>query len=58
MLTTNDVVVLSFAPILFVIAKACDVSAAFHAALITGAPNLGSSMSPNGTPQNLYLFSF
>ena len=58
MFTTNDVAVLTIVPILIVIAKACDFSAAFPVVLITVAANLGSSMTPIGNPQNLYLFSF
>jgi Na+/H+ antiporter NhaD/arsenite permease-like protein len=58
MLTTNDVAVLTIVPILLVIAKACDVSAVFPAVMITVAANLGSSLTPIGNPQNLYLFSF
>ena len=58
MVTTNDVAVLTIVPILIVIAKACNFSAAFPVVLITVAANLGSSMTPIGNPQNLYLFSF
>lgn len=58
MLTTNDVAVLTVIPILIVIARVCDFSAAFPCVLITVAANLGSCMTPIGNPQNLYMYSF
>jgi Na+/H+ antiporter NhaD/arsenite permease-like protein len=58
MFTTNDVAVLTIIPILIVIAQSSGFSAAFPSVLVTVAANLGSSMTPFGNPQNLYLFSF
>lgn len=58
MFTTNDVAVLTVIPILIVLARECDFSAAFPCVLVTVAANLGSCMTPIGNPQNLYIFSF
>ena len=58
MFTTNDVAVLTVVPILITIARKCELSAAVPCVLVTVAANLGSSTTPIGNPQNLYLFSF
>lgn len=58
MFVTNDVSVLTLIPILIVIAQSSGLSAVFPSILIAVAANLGSSMTPFGNPQNLYLFSF
>ena len=58
MLVTNDVAVITVIPILIVLSKAYHFSAALPCVIITVAANLGSSITPIGNPQNLYLFSF
>ena len=58
MFTTNDVAVLTVIPILITIARTCNLSAVTPCVLVTVAANLGSSTTPFGNPQNLYLFSF
>lgn len=58
MFTTNDVAVLTVVPILITIARTCNLSAIVPCVLVTVAANLGSSTTPIGNPQNLYLFSF
>jgi Na+/H+ antiporter NhaD/arsenite permease-like protein len=58
MFTTNDVAIMTVIPILIIIAQTCGFSAAVPCVLITAAANLGSSTTPIGNPQNLYIFSF
>lgn len=58
MFTTNDVAVLTVVPILITITRTCNLSAVVPCVLVTVAANLGSSTTPFGNPQNLYLFSF
>lgn len=58
MFTTNDVAVLTIIPIMLIIAQTCGFSAAVPCVLVTVAANLGSSTTPVGNPQNLYIFSF
>ncbi|MBI4858542.1 MAG: anion permease [Acetobacterium woodii] len=58
MFTTNDVAVLTIVPILVVISRTCGFSITLPCVLITIAANLGSSTTPIGNPQNLYIFSF
>lgn len=58
MFTTNDVAILTVVPILIIIAQTCGFSAIVPCVLITVAANLGSSTTPIGNPQNLYIFSF
>lgn len=58
MFTTNDVAILTVIPILIIIAQTCGFSAVVPCVLVTAAANLGSSTTPIGNPQNLYIFSF
>lgn len=58
MFTTNDVAVLTIVPILIAISRTCGFSVALPCILTTIAANLGSSTTPIGNPQNLYIFSF
>ncbi|MDQ7096628.1 SLC13 family permease [Desulfosporosinus sp. PR] len=58
MFTTNDVAVLTIVPILVAISRTCGLSVTFPCVLTTIAANLGSSATPIGNPQNLYIFSF
>lgn len=58
MFITNDVAILTVIPILIAISRKCDLPIILPCILVTMAANLGSSMTPIGNPQNLYLFSF
>lgn len=58
MFTTNDVAVLTIVPIWVLIWRACKFSITLPCILTTIAANLGSSTTPVGNPQNLFLFSF
>ncbi len=59
MLITNDVALIAIVPLTLGILGACGLSAwsAFIVVLQTIAANIGSSLTPFGNPQNLYLFS-
>lgn len=58
MLLTNDVTLLAIVPILIIISRKSDYDIVIPCVLVTIAANLGSSMTPFGNPQNLFLFSF
>lgn len=58
MFTTNDVAVMTIIPILIAISRTSDFPIAIPCILTTIAANLGSSTTPIGNPQNLYIFSF
>lgn len=58
MFITNDVAILTVIPILIAISRKYDLPIILPCILVTMAANLGSSMTPIGNPQNLYLFSF
>lgn len=58
MLMTNDVALIAFVPIVLAILSVCGKLeyAAFIIVLQTLAANIGSSLTPIGNPQNLFLF--
>ena len=58
MVVTNDVALLTFVPITILIFKRINISCVDIIILETIAANLGSSVTPMGNPQNLFLFSF
>lgn len=60
MIITNDVALITFVPLTLTILKICDKTnySIMFIVLQTIAANLGSSLTPVGNPQNLYLFSF
>ena len=58
MIVTNDVALLTFVPITILIFKRINLSCVNIIILETIAANLGSSVTPMGNPQNLFLFSF
>lgn len=58
MLVTNDVGLLTFVPIALIICKQANINPIKVIILQTIAANLGSSVTPMGNPQNLYLFSY
>ena len=60
MFITNDVALITFVPLTLVVLKMANKTkyAVLFIVLQTIAANLGSSLTPVGNPQNLYLFSF
>ena len=60
MLITNDVALITFVPLTLTILKMSDKKEhiILFVVLQTIAANLGSSLTPVGNPQNLYLFSY
>ncbi|AGX43420.1 SLC13 family permease [Clostridium saccharobutylicum] len=58
MFITNDVALISFVPLTMIIAKKAGFNPMKIIILETLAANIGSSFTPMGNPQNLYLFSF
>lgn len=58
MLVTNDVALLTFVPLTILICEKAKHSACKLIILETLAANLGSSVTPMGNPQNLFLYSF
>ena len=58
MIVTNDVALLTFVPITILIFKRINLSCVNIIGLETIAANLGSSVTPMGNPQNLFLFSY
>jgi Na+/H+ antiporter NhaD/arsenite permease-like protein len=58
MFLTNDVALLTMVPILIAISRESNYSIIFPCVLATVAANLGSSVTPFGNPQNLFLYSF
>ncbi|WP_071395031.1 SLC13 family permease [Bacillus tuaregi] len=57
MFVTNDVALLTFVPLTLIISKKTDISLSETIILQTIAANIGSSLTPMGNPQNLFLFS-
>lgn len=58
MVITNDVALLTFVPLTIVVCQKRNISAGTLVVLETIAANLGSSLTPMGNPQNLFLYSF
>lgn len=58
MFITNDVALITFVPLTLIIAKKAKFNPIKTIILETLAANIGSSLTPMGNPQNLYLFSF
>lgn len=58
MLITNDVALITIVPITISIAKYAEFNPYKIIALEAIAANIGSSLTPFGNPQNLYLYSF
>ncbi|MGB9840353.1 SLC13 family permease [Thermovenabulum sp.] len=57
MLVTNDVALITFVPLSLIIAKKTKVDPAEIVIFQTLAANIGSSLTPMGNPQNLFLYS-
>lgn len=58
MFITNDIAIFTLIPILIVISKNVHYPLTFSCVLVTVAANLGSSITPIGNPQNLFMYSF
>lgn len=58
MLVTNDVALLTFVPLTLIISKKSDANFMTTVILQTLAANIGSSFTPMGNPQNLFLFKY
>lgn len=57
MLITNDVALITFVPLTIIISNKCKINVGNIIILETLAANIGSSLTPMGNPQNLYIFS-
>ena len=58
MIITNDVALITFVPLTIIIGKKANFSTLKIVILQTIAANLGSSFTPLGNPQNLFIYSF
>lgn len=58
MIVTNDVALLTFVPLSIVVAKKANINVLKIVIFQTLAANLGSSFTPMGNPQNLFIYSF
>ena len=57
MFLTNDVALITFIPLTIIIGKKSNFSTLKIVILETIAANLGSALTPMGSPQNIYLYS-
>ncbi|WP_160687836.1 SLC13 family permease [Clostridium sp. C2-6-12] len=58
MFITNDVALITFVPLTLIVANKAEFDPIKIIILETLAANIGSSLTPMGNPQNLYLYSF
>lgn len=58
MIVTNDVALITFVPLSIVISKKANIDILKIVIFQTLAANLGSSFTPMGNPQNLFIYSF
>lgn len=58
MIVTNDVTLITFVPLSIVIARKANINVLKIVIFQTLAANLGSSFTPMGNPQNLFIYSF
>ena len=58
MIVTNDVALLTFVPLSIVVSKKANLDVLKIVTFQTLAANLGSSFTPMGNPQNLFMYSF
>lgn len=58
MIITNDVALITFVPITIIIGKKAEINTLKIIVIQTLAANLGSSLTPMGNPQNLFLYSY
>ena len=57
-IVTNDVALITFVPLSIVIARKANINVLKIVVFQTLAANLGSSFTPMGNPQNLFIYSF
>lgn len=57
MLVTNDVALITFVPLTLILFRGNPKSCILTVIIQTAAANLGSSLTPVGNPQNLYLYT-
>lgn len=58
MIVTNDVALITFVPLSIVVGRKANINVLKVVILQTLAANLGSSFTPMGNPQNLFIYSF
>ncbi len=58
MFVTNDVSLITFVPLTLIIGKKAEIAKTETVILQTIAANIGSSLTPMGNPQNLFIFSY
>ncbi|PLS02398.1 SLC13 family permease [Neobacillus cucumis] len=58
MIVTNDVALLTFVPLALVISQKTNIPMMETVILQTIAANIGSSLTPMGNPQNLFIYSY
>ncbi|WML44429.1 SLC13 family permease [Neobacillus sp. PS3-40] len=58
MFVTNDVALITFVPLTLIISKKTHLNMIETIILQTIAANIGSSLTPMGNPQNLFIFSY
>lgn len=58
MIVTNDVALITFVPLTMIIGKKLSIDVLKIVVFQTLAANLGSSLTPMGNPQNLFLYTY
>lgn len=58
MLITNDIALITLVPLALIIGKKSNIDMLMPVILQTLAANIGSSLTPMGNPQNLFIFSY
>lgn len=58
MIVTNDVALITFVPLTIIVGKKANIKTLNLVVIQTLAANLGSSLTPMGNPQNLFIYSF
>lgn len=58
MFVTNDVALITFVPLTLIIGQKAEIAKVETVILQTIAANIGSSLTPMGNPQNLFIFSY
>ncbi|HEY8804374.1 MAG TPA: SLC13 family permease, partial [Clostridium sp.] len=58
MLITNDVALITFIPLTLIISKRAKISPMKLVIFQTLAANIGCALTPMGSPQNLFIFSY
>jgi Na+/H+ antiporter NhaD/arsenite permease-like protein len=58
MLITNDIALITLVPLALIISKKSNINMLVTVILQTLAANIGSSLTPMGNPQNLFIFSY